>query len=419
MPNLTVLVIDDSADFVGALTMQLAQRGYNVQSVADGHSGLQMTRALRPGAVILNALVPGLNGWDVCKRLKADPELKEIPVIMLSAVCVDEEKDENRVCMDGKEHSLEVDVILPKSTPASEVADHVHRLTTGVRKKQDPSPAVLVIDDDTTTLRLFEHVLNREGFQVTTRTSAEAVLQELDVADFDLILLDFKMPGMDGIQALQEIRKATQEAAVVIVTGHGSESVAIEALRHDADDYVIKPPQVEQIPAMAARNLAKARLRKERARLIAQLKESTLQLARSYEEAKERNRELRETLEKLRSTQEELVAAQRLAAITQTAITVNHEINNPLAAIVGNVHFLLTDGSVTSSRALERLQLIQEQCLRIRDTTQKLTRVTKAITTEYTKGVDMLDLDASIQALDNQPGNEPTTPPADQDGPQC
>ncbi len=419
MPNLTVLIIDDSANFVNALATQLVQSGYNVQSVTEGHTGLQMARVLRPGAVIVDAQVPGLSGLEVCKRIKTDPELKEIPVIMLNTSQPADKEHEHDRRVAEKEHLPEADVTLSKPMPATEVVEQVDRIISSAQSRQERPPAVLVIDDDVATLRLFEHVLAREGFQVTTRTSAETALKELDVAEFDLILLDFKMAGMDGIQALQEIRKATEEAAVVIVTGHSSESVAIEAIRHDADDYVTKPPQVQQMSAMAARNLAKARLRKERARLLAQLKENAIQLACNYEETQQRNRELREALEKLRNTQEELVEAQRLAAVTQTAITVNHEINNPLAAIVGNVHFLLTDGSVTSPRALERLQMIQEQCMRIRDTTHKLTRVTQTVTTEYARGIDMLDLDASTQAPSNQTSNDSTTPPAERDDLRC
>ena len=88
-------------------------------------------------------------------------------------------------------------------------------------------------------------------------------------------------------------------------------------------------------------------------------------------------------------------ASDRVAAIVETAVAVNHAINNPLVPILGNAQFLLQDERLTDEAVRERLRGIVKNALRIRDVTQKLTRITNPVTKEYLKGTRMLDIDAS------------------------
>ena len=85
----------------------------------------------------------------------------------------------------------------------------------------------------------------------------------------------------------------------------------------------------------------------------------------------------------------------RLAAIVETAVAVNHEINNPLVPILGNAQFLLQDESIGSEDVKRRLRIIMSNARRIRNITQKLARITHPVTKEYLRGTRMLDIDAS------------------------
>lgn len=88
----------------------------------------------------------------------------------------------------------------------------------------------------------------------------------------------------------------------------------------------------------------------------------------------------------------ELIAKERLGAVQQTAVTVNHEINNPLTAILGNVQLLLMKKKDLDPELIAKLKTVEEAALKIKDVTQKLLRVTSARSVEYAEGTSMLDL---------------------------
>jgi len=81
-----ILLVDDDVDFCEATKLLLDNTGYEVVLAYDGNEGLEKVRAEKPDLVILDVMMPEMNGYDVCVVLKADPELKKIPVILLTAV---------------------------------------------------------------------------------------------------------------------------------------------------------------------------------------------------------------------------------------------------------------------------------------------------------------------------------------------
>jgi len=82
MANETILVVDDEPNIVELARMYLQQAGYRVESAADGRQGLSQARALRPALVVLDLMLPDLDGWEVCRRLRAE---SDVPIIMLTA----------------------------------------------------------------------------------------------------------------------------------------------------------------------------------------------------------------------------------------------------------------------------------------------------------------------------------------------
>lgn len=101
--------------------------------------------------------------------------------------------------------------------------------------------SVLVIDDEPGIVRLCERLLSRAGFSVLAFTDPTEGLRELDKQRFDLLLVDIRMPGMDGFEVIDHSRRVQPELAVVIMTGFGTVETAIEALRRGADGLVLKP----------------------------------------------------------------------------------------------------------------------------------------------------------------------------------
>ena len=115
----------------------------------------------------------------------------------------------------------------------------------------------LVIDDDAAIRELLETVLRRDGFDVTCLedpTLAEATVRS---GKYHFVLLDLMMPGQDGIQTLQRIRKVDRDLAVVVITGYPSLDTAVQSMKLDALDYLRKPFTVDDLRAVVDRVLKK------------------------------------------------------------------------------------------------------------------------------------------------------------------
>jgi two-component system response regulator AtoC len=121
----------------------------------------------------------------------------------------------------------------------------IRRTSRGPRRREDGVVAVrrrvLVVDDEENIRALIRQILEREGFEVETASDGPSALEKATTEDFDLILLDVRIPQLDGMSVLREIRAVDPDAVVMIVTGYGSIEQALEAVRLGAYDYVPKP----------------------------------------------------------------------------------------------------------------------------------------------------------------------------------
>ncbi len=122
---------------------------------------------------------------------------------------------------------------------------------------------VLVVDDERPTRLLMEKELPRSGFSVATAESGEQALEQVRGQDFDVILLDLKMPGMGGMEALRQVRASGTSAEVVILTGHPDVSTAIEAMKLGAYDYLTKPFKLAEVEVVLRRAAERNRLQRE------------------------------------------------------------------------------------------------------------------------------------------------------------
>ena len=106
---------------------------------------------------------------------------------------------------------------------------------------------ILLVDDEVIFASNMAKLLNKRGYLVTAVEDGESALQELEKQDFDVVVLDIKMPGLDGIATLKEIAKMGLLTQVLILTGHGSVDTAIEALKLGAYDYLTKPCEIDEL----------------------------------------------------------------------------------------------------------------------------------------------------------------------------
>ncbi len=135
------------------------------------------------------------------------------------------------------------------------------------------NPRVLAVDDEGEMLELLQRSLEDRGYEVTTAGSGEAALKALEQTDFDVVLTDLVMDGLDGLAVLRATESLDPRPRVILMTAFGSMETAIDAMRHGAHDYLTKPFRFDQAVLAVDRAVDDLRLREENRRLRAQMQE--------------------------------------------------------------------------------------------------------------------------------------------------
>ena len=132
---------------------------------------------------------------------------------------------------------------------------------------------LLIVDDEKNYLVVLEALLSPEGYEIMTSDKAQEALRLLQEADVDLVLTDMKMPGMSGMELLEEAKKIKPEVPVIMMTAYGTIEMAVEAMKKHAYDYITKPFQNEELKLTLRKALENYRLVKENRRLSEALSE--------------------------------------------------------------------------------------------------------------------------------------------------
>ncbi|MBI4964447.1 MAG: response regulator [Desulfomonile tiedjei] len=146
---------------------------------------------------------------------------------------------------------------------------------------------VLVVDDEESIRNLMRMTLELDGYRVLTAEDGHAALEIFEKEDPDVVLLDVRMPGMDGIEVLRRIKDANPDTEVVIITGHGDLDMAVECLRKEASNFLTKPVDDEILSLSLKRSLEKLALKKKLKQYTSNLetlvREANLELERAYQ----------------------------------------------------------------------------------------------------------------------------------------
>jgi CheY-like chemotaxis protein len=197
----TVLVIDDDPTVHDLMRRFLEKEGLHMMAASAGEEGLRLAKTLHPAAIILDVLMPGMDGWAVLTALKADPELTDIPVIMQTIV------DDKRMG-----YALGATDYLTKPIDRQRLASLLRKY----RCSHPPCP-VLVVEDDTAMREVLRRTLEAEGWAVCEAANGREALAYMAEERPELILLDLMMPEMDGFQFVDEVRTHQDWRSIPIV----------------------------------------------------------------------------------------------------------------------------------------------------------------------------------------------------------
>jgi signal transduction histidine kinase/DNA-binding response OmpR family regulator/CHASE3 domain sensor protein len=199
-----VLVVDDDVEVIYILEKYLRDDGYQIESAQTGDEAIAKARQLRPFAMTLDVMLPGRDGWEVIQELKSDPQTSDIQIIMLSML-------DNRQLG----YSLGATDYLVKPVSRNDLLRRLEQLREG-RSLHN----VVVVDDDPIESRVLATALSGEGLNVATFMSGPPALEWLAAHTPDLITLDLMMPGMDGFEVLDALRRQEhlKDVPVLIIT---------------------------------------------------------------------------------------------------------------------------------------------------------------------------------------------------------
>jgi len=218
----TILVVDDDPTVRDLLSRFLTKEGFQVEVATGGAEALQRARAVRPAAITLDVVMSDMSGWDVLAALKADPELVNIPVVILTMI-----DDKN------KGFTLGASDYLTKPIKRERLLAILNKY----RCDTSPICSVLIVEDDSAMRDVLRRVLQKEEtWAVTEANNGKVALERMAEQQPDLILLDLMMPEMDGFEFITKLRRKEQwrSIPIVVVT---AKDVTIEERRR-LDSYV-------------------------------------------------------------------------------------------------------------------------------------------------------------------------------------
>lgn len=137
---------------------------------------------------------------------------------------------------------------------------------------------ILIVDDEKASRKSLKDILKLEGYTVTAKENGEEALKVLESDDFDLMLLDLKMPGMSGLEVLEKTTDVAPKTKIIMLTAHGSLESAIEALRHGAHDYLLKPATPKDILMSVERGITSGNEDERKRHLLEQMEASLQEL---------------------------------------------------------------------------------------------------------------------------------------------
>jgi len=204
-PGPTVVVVEDDRRSFDLLRAYLEAAGARVVGARDGEEGLDTVRRLSPAGVILDILLPGIDGWDVLAQLKADPGTAAIPVVVVSML------DER-----GRGFALGAAEYLVKPVGKEQLLAALYRAAAMPEEKH----TVVAIDDDPLAIELVRASLEPEGWTVLDAATGREGLALIKEQQPSAVLLDLLMPGMDGFEVVEVLRADpdTKSIPVVILT---------------------------------------------------------------------------------------------------------------------------------------------------------------------------------------------------------
>lgn len=339
-PPSAILVIDDSVTFREALRQALEEAGYAAQVAASGEEGLRIAAAGRPRAVIVDSVLPGIDGSTVIRRLRLDIALRSVPCLLLTG---------------SEDHHMELraleagaDAFLRKDEDTEVILARLAALLRSASSSVAEKPAsllgpkrILAVDDSATYLADLAAVLREEGYDVVSARSGDEALELLAAQNMDCILLDLLMPGLSGRETCRRIKAVpiVRDIPLIIVTAVEDRTALFDALEAGADDYIQKSAEFGVLKARVRAQLRRKQFEDDNRRIRLDQYQAEIE-ATEARAARVLANSRAELLLMVEQKNRALASANQ--AKTEFLTTMSHELRTPLIAILGFSELLVS-----------------------------------------------------------------------------
>jgi DNA-binding response OmpR family regulator/anti-sigma regulatory factor (Ser/Thr protein kinase) len=363
-----ILLVEDSETQALKMRYLLEGEGWQVTRSATAEAALGEINRCLPDLIVVDYHLPGMRGDELCRRLRMNVRTRGTPILMLT---MDQTLGSEQAGLDSG-----ADDYVAKS-----VAPEILLLRVrGLLRKAAQSTAMpaaaegpfrrarlLAVDDSPTYIAFLAEALSEEGYEVARTLRGDEALDQIAQEEFDCILVDLVMPGMNGIEVCRRITEINRgrierhPAALIMLTSSDSELDMTRGLEAGADDFVGKSNDVAVLKARIRALLRRKFFQEDNQRIIEELRNKEIEAVRSRAEREaELNQKLQRAYDELRQTQEAALRQERLRALGQMASGIAHDINNALSPASLYVGALLEqEPPQISARAREHLQIVQ------------------------------------------------------------
>ncbi|HEV8323981.1 MAG TPA: response regulator [Myxococcota bacterium] len=387
-----ILLIDDSLTFREELGAGLRASGYQVVAAASGEEGLRLAAHERPAAVLVDGVMPGIDGATVIRRLRLDAALRGTPCVLLTGS--DDPGAELRALDAGADAFVRKDEVLAVILARLEA---VLRNASGAAASQPTASLqgpkrILAVDDSPTYLHELGDALRADGYDVVLAASGEEALELLAVQPVDCILLDLVMPGLGGQETCRRIKAtaAFRNVPLIMLTALEEAEAMIQGLRAGADDYIAKSSDVTVVKARVLAQLRRRQFEDETRRIREQLLQAELEAAGA--------RAARQVAETRAALVEELEVKNR--ELEAFSYSVSHDLHAPLRVIDGFSEMLLEEHAAGLNdggrRCLEQVRASARRMRGLIDDLLALSRIGRAALRRET--VDLTAVARSVEA---------------------
>jgi len=245
----TIVLVEDDEILLNLLTKKLNKAGYGLKTAQDGASGLMLIKEAKPDLVLLDMMLPKMNGFAVLEKLNEEKILPGLPVVIIS--------NSGQAIEIERAKKLGVrDYLIKVNFDTNDVLAIARRILgekqgAGAKDRQPGEPpkemtrfrgAVLIVEDDSFLADLLEKKFEKLGYKVRRAADARQARAVLEKEAVDAILLDIVLPGMDGITFLRELKADAkhENKPVVMISNLGQPEEKEKGLKAGAADYFIK-----------------------------------------------------------------------------------------------------------------------------------------------------------------------------------